>query len=260
MCNRTRFAGYDISPMASLSLLGRDGRPDRSIALPAGTITVGGPGSTVELSELGAGALRFVVPDDAAGEHVVERPSGSAELRVDARSGERFVLEDGALLEWAGLRLRFDAEAALDEVALAPAPSPAWERLKAGVLVDMGRAHKATAKRWQEAVAAGTWDPTAAAREILAASGVPDDDPALVERCSRLGRDFLMQPTLRGARGAARATRKAGRNLFAYVLAQSMVVLLFAVLFAIGLLVARYEGVELDGLLDAVLDFVLRRE
>jgi len=81
-----------------------------------------------------------------------------------------------------------------------------------------------------------------------------------VERCSRLGRDLLMQPTLRGARGAARATRQAGRNLFAYALTQTVIVAFFSFVFSIGLLVARYEGVELDGLLDTVLDVVLFRE
>ncbi|QDU67443.1 hypothetical protein [Engelhardtia mirabilis] len=241
--------------MANLSLLGSDGSAERTVELPDVPVTVGGPGSDRVLPGLASGTLRFHVA-----EGLVERPAGSAELRVDGRTVERASLADGLVIEWAGLRLRFESEATLDQVALPPAPAPeAWQRLKAGLLAEMGRADKKAAKRWQEAVVAGSFNSAAAAAEINAASGVPDEDPALVERAGRLGRDLLMQPTLRGARGAARATRQAGRNVFAYALTQLVIVLFFAFVFSIGLLVARFQGVELDGFLDSVLDVVLFR-
>ncbi|MEO0651742.1 MAG: hypothetical protein AAFZ65_13785 [Planctomycetota bacterium] len=130
----------------------------------------------------------------------------------------------------------------------------AWRRLKAGLLVELGRADRKAAKRWQDAVVGGSFDADAAAEEILAASEVSDDDVGLVERAARLERDLLMQPKLRGASGAARGARKAGRNLLAYVFTQVLVLAFFALLFTGGLIVARYNEVEIDALLDRVVE------
>lgn len=243
--------------MAILTKLGEGGLREQTFELPEAPCTVGGPGADLELPGLGAGLLRVDV-----GRRLLECPAGSAALIHQGREFERLALTDGLVFEWAGLSLRFDDEARLDAIAPretaleeAVAPEP-WLRLKAGILVDMGRADKRAARRWQDAVADGSFDAQAAAAEILAASAVDDDDSALLERCSRLGRDFLMQPTLRGARGAARATRKAGRNLFAMLLTQLTIVAVFAFLFALGLLVARHQGVGIDGLLDSVLELL----
>ena len=219
------------------------------IELGPGRTSLGGPTADVALEGVASGELHLW-GDPAR----VERPAGSASLTVDGTEGEAFELKAGSRIEWAGVTLEFSDEAALVEDAPAPAAEVrAWRRLKAGVLADLGKGDKKAVKRWQEAVVRGDFDPDRAADEILAASPIADDDTALLERSARLSRDLLMQPTLRGARGAARGARKAGRNLFAMALSQLFIVLIFALLFTVGLLVARYEGVGIDALLDTVL-------
>jgi hypothetical protein len=65
-----------------------------------------------------------------------------------------------------------------------------------------------------------------------------------------------MAPTLRGAQGALRGVRQAGRNLFAYLLAQLLILALFTLLFGAGLLLLRLYGTPLEAPLDRALGWV----
>jgi hypothetical protein len=149
-----------------------------------------------------------------------------------------------------------ETEAELVEI-LTPDPVPrAWARLKAGLLVEAGRGDRSVAKRWQERIRASAWDPDEAARELAALTPVPDEDPALLARCSRLALDLWMAPTQKGVRGALRGARAAGRNLLAFALAQLLILLFFLLLFGVGLLLLRYYGVPLEQPLDQALGAV----
>lgn len=147
-----------------------------------------------------------------------------------------------------------ESEADLVEI---PAEGPrAWRRLKAGLLVESGRGDRPVVKRWQERARAGGFDADQASSELLAASPAADDDAVLLARSARLCLDLWMAPTLRGAQGALRGVRQAGRNLFAYALAQLLVLALFSLLFGAGLLLLRLYGVALEAPLDRVLGLV----
>ena len=157
-------------------------------------------------------------------------------------------------------------DAALEEIP--PERTPAatddelqlWRRVRAGILVEGNRADRKAAKRVQERVAAGTFDPDAAAAELLGGSAVGDSgelERNLIETRTRtLMRDLVMAPRLRGVAGASRAARSAGRNVVAYVLTQLVVLMLFVVLFAAGLALARYVGHSVDGWVDRGLELV----
>ena len=133
----------------------------------------------------------------------------------------------------------------------------AWRRIKAGLLVEAGRADRKVAAAWQKKVIAGEWSADAAAQELLGQGPpVPDSDDGLEQRSARLMRDLVMSPKLKGAAGAARSARKAGRNFFAYILTQLMVLVVFAVILAAGLIVARWRGVAVDPLLDTVVQYL----
>jgi hypothetical protein len=147
-----------------------------------------------------------------------------------------------------------ESEADLVEI---PAEGPrAWRRLKAGLLVEAGRGERPLVKRWQELARSGGFDADQASAELLSASPVPDDDPALLARSARLCLDLWMAPTLRGAQGALRGVRQAGRNLFAYVFAQLLILALFSLLFGAGLLLLRLYGTPIEAPLDRVLGLV----
>ncbi len=129
----------------------------------------------------------------------------------------------------------------------------AWRRIKAGLLVEAGRADRKVAAAWQKKVIAGEWSADAAAEELLGQGpSVPDEDDGLDQRSARLMRDLVMSPKLKGAAGAARSARKAGRNVFAYIVTQLLVLTVFALILAAGLVTARWRGVEIDSLLDRV--------
>lgn len=241
--------------MATLILLDGQGAVVDRIALGPGRTVVGGASAERPLPGLATGELHIW-----ADEHRLECAPGSAEVRVAGEHLRACALADGVEFEWAGFTLRYQVEALLDEVDASDDGSRAWRRLKAGLLVELGKADRRAAKRWQDAVVAGEFDPDRAADEILAATPVGDDEPAFLERSARLQRDLIMQPALRGVRGAARGVRRAGRNLVASLLVQSFVVLVLALVFGLGLLLARYQGFELDELLDRVLSVLPSRD
>ncbi|MDA1264522.1 MAG: hypothetical protein O2816_05510, partial [Planctomycetota bacterium] len=128
-------------------------------------------------------------------------------------------------------------------------------RLHAGVLADLQLANKKGAKRWQEAVMRGEFDPDACARDLID-GGVPDpDDPRVLERAGRLQRDLLMMPFQRGMRGAGRRARMNTRKGMAYVLANVIAITVYSlVLVAIMILVRVNYGFSFDTVIDSFLD------
>lgn len=131
-----------------------------------------------------------------------------------------------------------------------------WTRVKAGLLVEQGKVDKRVANRLQDLVVAGTFDADAAAGELIAAATCDDPDTAIERRCADLQRDLMMAPRMRGARGAARKARETGRRGLAYLIVQLLVVLVFALMFGVGLVTARYAGYDLHEPIDALLGLV----
>ena len=133
----------------------------------------------------------------------------------------------------------------------------AWRRLQAGMLVERGLANRKEAKRWQDAVQRGEFDPDACARDIVGESNVEPDDTRLLERAARLQRDLLMSPLQRGLRGAGRKARGATRNGIAFLISQAMALVVYTLVILVILLLARMQGgFSLDGALDRVLSVV----
>ena len=151
----------------------------------------------------------------------------------------------------------------LDATDRTPGPDPGTEedsvlercrlRLVTGVLAEGGRVDKQTARAAQASVEAGAFDPDAAAAKLWPGLLDTRQEQWLEERSKSLMRDLVMAPKLRGLSGAGRSVRKAGRNLFAYVFTQLFVLALFALLFAAGLGLLRYNGVEVEGHVDRAL-------
>ncbi|WP_145187360.1 hypothetical protein [Planctomycetes bacterium Pla163] len=160
-------------------------------------------------------------------------PSSEAASSTAASSGEAELLEVGP-----------------------DAMSIGWRRVKAGLLVEQGLVDKAVAKRLQDDVIAGRFDADAAADELLAAVRSDDPERAVQRRCADLERDLIMAPRMRGASGAARKAREAGRRGVAYLVVQGVVVMIFVVLFASSLLAARYAGYDLHQPVDTVLGWL----
>jgi hypothetical protein len=184
---------------------------------------------------------------------------------------EEHALRPGDRIEWHGHALVYGAEpraeaapaelATLEELPLAAAPVRADEgasdvlalRLRAGLACDLGLVDTKTAKRWRERVVAGSFDPDACARELVADLRTPDAERRLLERSGTLLRDFLMAPLLSGARGAARKAREKGRGCLAYLVSQAVALVVFTLIVAAILLVLRAQGRSIDGFLDAIL-------
>ena len=216
---------------------------------------------------------------------------GATEVpRMNGREFDDVVLGNGDRIEWRGhdIRIGVSAPVIVEEeieasarppaaasatsaatggsppsVASAVPPSTtgidarAWNRLRAGMLVELGLANKKVARRWQEAVKSGTFDADACAQEILEVS-VPDaGDARLLERAGRLERDLLMAPVQRGVRGAGRRARGAARGGLAFLLAQLVAILVYSLIVLGALLVARAgSGRSIDAMLDGLLNFV----
>jgi hypothetical protein len=218
-----------------------------------------------------------IAPAKSAGERLVLFPEplravfeGRGEPpRLAGRELVQARFERGDVLHWRGLEIRVGPrEAALEELpaqALPGAAGPAgpagaaggaaWKCVKAGLLVEIGLAEGAAARRAQESVIERAFDPAAAAAEILRASGVSDGDPRLLERSARLMRDLIMAPLQRGVPGARRRLRRAATSGFAWLLSQFIVVGTVMLLLAVALLASRARWkVSVDGALDRVLD------
>jgi hypothetical protein len=192
--------------------------------------------------------------------------------RVNGRTLEETELKNGDAIEWAGARLVFGTEAAaLEELPLEqpgprrPATAAAaglpsdervlWQRLHAGLLVELGMADKTAERRWQEAVVRGEFEPDAAARDLLANTQGPSGDPRLRERTARLMRDLVMAPAQRGLRGAGRSARRATRHGLAWLVSQLVVASIFFLMAVVALFVIRARwGWSVDAALDGIRD------
>ncbi len=178
--------------------------------------------------------------------------------RVNGRVGDEVALQGGDVIEWGGARLVFGTEAATIEEL--PADTSAgltadervvWQRLQAGLLVELGLADGRVARRWQDAVVRGEFEPDACGRDILAASQSHAGDPRLLERSARLMRDLVMAPAQRGFAGARRQARRATRHGLAWVVSQLVVAAIFFLLAVLALFVIRVRwGWSVDAALD----------
>lgn len=195
--------------------------------------------------------------------------------RVNGQPRDEAQLAPGDTIEWAGARLVYGREggpaqlqeldlaaaapqppaqaAALPSTGLHPNEEQAWRRLKAGMLVELGLADRAAARRWQDAVLRGEFEPDSCARDVLGATSVGPADPRLAERSARLLRDLLMAPMARGIQGASRRARTAARSGAAFLLAQGIVIALYSALLVLALLILRLRwGWSVDGFLDGI--------
>lgn len=247
------------------------------------------PGLT-RIGAEGARGIHVAIPG-AEGElhlwddpHKVVRVSGVAPITVGGQTVEEFALDHGARFEWCGAQFELDlADDVLEELATPPpapavtpavAPAPpasqtgsgsgldpievqAFERVAAGILVDVGLADKAVAKRWQAAVIAQEWDADAAAKAILQASRGATSDPKFLARANRLELDLLMASFQRGVKGTSRKVRGAAKSSTAFFVANVVALSVYsAIIFAL-LIIARvsYEW-DLNGIIDGMVDAV----
>lgn len=180
-------------------------------------------------------------------------------------------LGEGDAIQWCGAVLVLSgASALLEELPPVEEPPPqeldaddydalerVGARVTAGLLVELGLASGAVARRWQDAVRGGDFDPDACADELLDSSAAEFDDPRLLERSARLQRDLVMAPLQRGARGATRKARVAARGGLAMFLAQGLALGVFTLLLLAVLLLLRVKhDYSVDRLLDSLLDTV----
>jgi len=232
----------------------------RQQPLSPGLTRIGGPGCEVLVAGGGADQVHlWDAPPKLVFVGKGERP------RVDGLAVDEAALAGGERIEWLGavFRLRREPvqpvlrELPLAEAAGAPADGRAASRVLAGLMAELGLADRAVTKRWQEAILQGGFEPDACSRELMRSSTVAPEDVRLLERSGRLLRDLLMAPYHIGLRGAGRRARVAARSGLAFVVAQVLVLLLFAVLFALVLLVLRVGyGLSLDALLDQVVELL----
>ncbi|MEM9383374.1 MAG: hypothetical protein AAGB93_25755, partial [Planctomycetota bacterium] len=144
-----------------------------------------------------------------------------------------------------------------DRVELDGAELVAWRRMAAGLLVELSLAEKRATKRWQSAVMEREWDPDAAARDILSASGEATSDPRFLERAGRLERDLLMASFQRGIKGASRRARGAARNTTAFLVANVIAIACYSAIILALLILARVKyDWSLDGIIDRMVDAV----
>ncbi|MCA8981750.1 MAG: hypothetical protein H6831_06900 [Planctomycetes bacterium] len=217
---------------------------------------VGGAGADVVLEGTSRGELQLW--NDPA--KAVWLGGGGGPRTAGQELDERF-LADGDRIEWGKWTMTYresTAEAVLEEVGAARAKGSAmpegWRRIKAGILVEQGLADRQVVKRWSDAVVRGEFQPEACARELLAASDLPDDDPRVLERSSRLLRDFVMTPAGRGARGAGRKMKGAAKNTAAAAVAQFIIVGIILLMTFVGMVLARLKwDTSFDGWIDAIL-------
>lgn len=239
----------------------RDAAGTRREALRPGLTRIGGRGADVALPDAGDDQLQ-IADDPPRMVHVGAGPA--PELR--GAGVEESALEPGDVLAWCGVEIAYlgsQVQARLEELPRAEleleAPAAfaehprAWKRVRAGMLVELGLADKTVARHWQDQVRAGSFQADRCAEEIESAEGTVADDARLEDRASRLQRDLLMSPLLRGSRGASRKAREGARSMAALGVAQLLGFLAYSVLVFLLLLVARYKGFEIDGLLDGIL-------
>lgn len=253
--------------MPTLKVLSK-GQPARRIEARPPGCTLGDPGSGNPLpgvSGAEAGRLELLGPPWRL--RVVE---GATALVVGGRAVVETPLEPGQPVGWGEWELELELE-------LEPLPTPvgeapgagvqtpvwreagepaAWRWLKAGLVVELGLAERASAKEVQESVRAGQFSAERAAARVLAVAPIADDDARLLARVSVLTRDLVMAPTLRGAGRAARAGRGCVRGFLAFSLVQLAGFVLFTLLVFALFLGLRWQGTSLDAHADRLLGWI----
>jgi hypothetical protein len=241
-------------------------------------IEVGGIKSRADLrsglTRLGGPGCDVVIPGAPEGElHVWSEPpkviriSGRAELEVDGRPRDECALESGQSIRWAAISMVYrNDRPVLQEISM-PAPAAAgalrasspddkaWQRVRAGIAIDLGLAERTQVSRWQEAVLRQEFDADACAREILSTTEkFALDDPRVIERSGRLLRDFLMASLQRGVKGTGRKVRAQAVSGSAFLMANLIGILLYTGIVLVVMLLTRFKwGMSFDALFDTLL-------
>jgi hypothetical protein len=250
----------------------RSSGEEQRVPLDRSVIRIGGAGCDIVTPSSGAGQLHvWTQPPKAI------RVGGGPELFVAGRRVDEALLEPGVTAVWGALELSVGGVTAVleelpDEPEAAAAKSPRGaaaagstglgpnaqrihDRLEAGLLVELGLAHRDVTKRWQSSVVQGEWDADACAREVLDRREVGPEDPRLLERAGRLQRDLVMASFQRGLRKAGHSVRGAARQGSAILVANIVAFVFFSLIIVsvAFLLRVRWE-VSFDGVIDGVLD------
>ena len=234
--------------------------------LKTGLTTLGG--GQADLPVRGAGADQLHFWDDPPRVLFV----GSSD--PPAAEGGPFhehALRPGDRLRWRGLEIEYGAEPRVltegssevsPEASIVELPAPAaeasgadstWDRVQAGLLIDLGLTDRRVVKRWQQAVKDGSFEPDRCAAEVLAAAASNRDDQQLRERSGRLLRDFLMAGLMKGVQGTRRRARQAARGGLAFVVAQALALGVYSLIVLVAMLFLRLRGVGFDAFLDRIL-------
>lgn len=250
--------------------------------LKPGLTRVGAPGAPgIDIAVEGAGGELHIWDSPPK----VVRVQGDDALIVDGDMHEEALIHGGSTFAWSGAKFRVHAAAPVLEEIVEPkrkktaarpqADTPAgrssipgaptspeavraWQRLSAGLLVEVGLADKAATKRWQAAVVQKEWDADACARDVLGATDPSaTSDGRFVERAGRLERDLLMSSFQRGIKGASRRMRGAAKNTTAMIFANLMALGVYSAIILALLILARvkYEW-SLDGIIDRMISAV----
>ena len=235
----------------------------RKHALAPGLTRLAAEGGDIQIPGAGQGEL-----------HLWDRPpkllylGAGGQPRVNGKACDESALSHGDAIEWGSVRLTFgfdDGQAALEEIPVAatPAAVPAsalaeaderlWRRLKAGMLVELGLGDKAAARRWQDSISRGGFEPDSCARDLLGGVDVSASDPRLVERSGRLMRDLVMVPVTRGVRGAGRKLRGAARSGLAFAVMQLVVFAITAMLVVVAMFLGHLNGWSIDEFFEGIL-------
>lgn len=237
----------------------------RRVDLGGGLTRVGGKTADIALDELLTGEL-----------HLWDSPpkavniGGGSELRINGAEFEEHSLSDGDQIAWGTAKLVFRCKVrppVIEEVqvegaktaATAPPPkeSRVNQRVRAGLMAELGLADKKILGGWQEAVKRREFDADGCARELLSVSDVSPDDPRMLERSARLMRDLVMAPLQRGAQGAGRRAKGAAKSGAAFLVAQLIVVGIFSLIVLLAMVVVhqKWPGFSFDEFLGKLWPF-----
>ena len=248
----------------------RDGR--RRESLRAGLTVLGGGDADIPLEGAGEDVL-----------HVWDDPPkvvtlGGDPPEISGLKATEASLSPGDVIHWKGFRLLYGEDRAAQpaappviqevplpepertvgsgaEVSGSPEEQRAWSLLRAGLLVELGLADSAAARRWQAAVARGEFDVNLAAAELGRTELPVEARQRVADRSARLFRDLVMAPVQRGARGAGRKVRGAAKGGVAFVIAQAFTLVIYTVLIGVLALIARVRwGWGYDAFFDRVRD------
>ena len=129
-------------------------------------------------------------------------------------------------------------------------------RVTAGILVEGGQADRKIARSFQDQIQEGRFNPDDAADRLLPETLSGKQQELLDSRSKSLMRDLVMAPKLKGLAGAGRSVRQKGRNLFAYIFTQLLVLVLFALFFLAAFAILRVEGTDVQGYVDRAISTI----